>query len=134
MQNITFPAGTFITFEGIDGAGKSSHIAFMAAFFREQGCKVVLTREPGGTPLGENLRTMILHEPMQTMTEAMLAFSARAEHLHQVIVPALRRGEIVLCDRFTDSTFAYQGFGRGVSIEQLQALEQMVQRLDNFGE
>lgn len=134
MQHTTFPTGIFITFEGIDGAGKSSHIAVLADYFRSQGYKVVLTREPGGTTLGENLRYMILHEPMQIMTEALLAFAARAEHLHQVIVPALKRGEIVLCDRFTDSTFAYQGIARGVPIEQLQALEQVVQRLDSLGE
>lgn len=134
MKNAQFPTGLFITFEGIDGAGKSSHIASLADLFRKQGGEVVLTREPGGTVLGEALRTMILNEPMHILTEAMLAFAARAEHLHQVIIPALQRNAVVLCDRFTDSTYAYQGFGRGLSLAKLAQLEMMAQRLDNFGE
>ena len=130
---LTFPTGTFITFEGIDGAGKSSHIAVLAKLFESHGCTVVLTREPGGTALGEKLRQMILNDPMQMMTEALLAFAARAEHLHQVIVPALKRGDVVICDRFTDSTFAYQGFARGIPAAQLESLERTVQQMNNFG-
>jgi dTMP kinase len=105
--------GLFISFEGIDGAGKSTHIALVAQRFRDAGRAVVLTREPGGTPLSEKLRELVLHEPMDALTEALLMFAARREHLVQVIEPALSRGDVVLCDRFTDATFAYQGGGRG---------------------
>ncbi len=105
--------GLFISFEGIDGAGKSTHIEGLAARFREAGRAVVLTREPGGPPLSELLRKLVLHEPMDPLTEALLMFAARREHLVQVIEPALARGDVVLCDRFTDATFAYQGGGRG---------------------
>ena len=121
--------GLFISFEGIDGAGKSTHIERVAKLFREAGRAVVLTREPGGTPLSEKLRELVLHEPMDALTEALLLFSARREHLVQVIEPALARGDVVLCDRFTDATFAYQGGGRGFDWQVLAQLERMVQGL-----
>lgn len=119
--------GFFISFEGIDGAGKSTHIARVAELFREAGRAVVLTREPGGTPVSEQLRELVLHEPMDALTEALLMFAARREHLVQVIEPALARGDVVLCDRFTDATFAYQGGGRGFDWQVLAQLERMVQ-------
>jgi dTMP kinase len=121
--------GTFISFEGIDGAGKSTHIERVAQLFREAGRAVVLTREPGGTPVSEKLRELVLHEPMDALTEALLMFAARREHLVQVIEPALSRGDAVLCDRFTDATFAYQGGGRGFDWQVLAQLERMVQAL-----
>jgi dTMP kinase len=121
--------GTFISFEGIDGAGKSTHMERVAALFRQAGRAVVLTREPGGTPLSEKLRELVLHEPMNALTEALLMFAARREHLVQVIEPALARGDVVLCDRFTDATFAYQGGGRGFDWQVLTQLERMVQAL-----
>ena len=123
--------GTFISFEGIDGAGKSTHIARVADLFRQAGRAVVLTREPGGTLLSEKLRELVLHEPMDPLTEALLMFAARREHLVQVIEPALARGEVVLSDRFTDATFAYQGGGRGFDWQVLTQLEGMVQALPN---
>ena len=119
--------GLFISFEGIDGAGKSTHIDALAAAFRAAGRQVTLTREPGGTPLAEKIRALALHEPMDPLTEALLMFAARRDHLRQVIVPALARGDVVLCDRFTDATFAYQGGGRGFDLELLSILEQWVQ-------
>jgi dTMP kinase len=119
--------GLFISFEGIDGAGKSTHIERVAALFRQAGRAVVLTREPGGTPLSEKLRELVLHEPMDALTEALLMFAARREHLVQVIELALARGDVVLCDRFTDATFAYQGGGRGFDWQVLGQLEAMVQ-------
>ena len=119
--------GLFITFEGIDGAGKSTHIDALARAFEAQGRVVTLTREPGGTPLAENLRTLILNDPMDALTEALLVFAARREHLQQRIEPALVRGEVVISDRFTDATFAYQGGGRGYDWDTLLNLEQMVQ-------
>jgi len=119
--------GRFITLEGIDGAGKSTHLAWLAAYLRAQGKAVLVTREPGGTPLGENLRTLLLTEPMQPETETLLMFAARAEHLATVIRPALARGVWVLCDRFTDASFAYQGGGRGVAEERIAGLEAWVQ-------
>ncbi len=119
--------GLFISFEGIDGAGKSTHIEAVATRFREAGRAVVLTREPGGTPLSETLRELVLHQPMDALTEALLMFAARREHLVEVIEPALARGDVVLCDRFTDSTFAYQGGGRGFDWAVLGQLEAMVQ-------
>ena len=125
--------GLFISFEGIDGAGKSTHIALVAQIFREAGRTVVLTREPGGTPLSEKLRELVLHEPMDALTEALLMFAARREHLVLVIEPALARGDVVLCDRFTDATFAYQGGGRGFDWQVLAQLERMVQALPNDG-
>jgi dTMP kinase len=119
--------GIFITFEGIDGAGKSTHIAGLVDAFKAQGRGVTLTREPGGTPLAETLRTLVLNDQMDAMTEALLVFAARRDHLQQVIEPALSRGEVVVCDRFTDATFAYQGGGRGFDLETLYYLEQLVQ-------
>ena len=121
--------GLFLSFEGIDGAGKSSHIEALADAFRAAGRSVVLTREPGGTPLAEKIRTLALHEPMDALTEALLMFAARRDHLTQVIVPALARGAVVLCDRFTDSTFAYQGGGRGFDWDSLLILERLAQTL-----
>ncbi len=120
-------AGLFISFEGIDGAGKSTHIDGLAAAFRAQGRAVTLTREPGGTPLAEKLRAIFLHDPMDGLTEALLVFAARRDHLRHIIEPALARGEVVLCDRFTDATFAYQGGGRGFDLEVLSFLERHVQ-------
>lgn len=118
--------GRFITFEGIDGAGKSSHIESVAARLRSAGHTVRVTREPGGTPLAERLRDTLLHEPMDALTEALLVFAARRDHVTQVIAPALSRGDTVLCDRFTDATFAYQGAGRGFDLAVLKALESWV--------
>lgn len=118
--------GKFITFEGIDGAGKSTHLAFTVEWLRAQGKKVVVTREPGGTPLGEKLRELLLHEKMHLETEALLMFAARREHLAQVIEPALARGDWVISDRFTDATFAYQGGGRKLPLSKLETLEQWV--------
>lgn len=121
------PKGLFISFEGIDGAGKSSHIDGLTQAFRDQGRVVTLTREPGGTPLAEKLRALMLHDAMDPLTEALIAFAARRDHLVQVIEPALARGEVVISDRFTDATFAYQGSGRGFDWEQLSILERMAQ-------
>jgi len=120
-------SGLFLSFEGIDGAGKSTHIEALAAALRARGRTVVLTREPGGTPLAEQLRTLALNESMDPLTEALLMFAARRDHLQQVIEPALARGDAVLCDRFTDATFAYQGAGRGFDTQVLQTLEDWVQ-------
>jgi len=119
--------GLFISFEGIDGAGKSTHITGLADAFRAQGRAVMLTREPGGTPLAEKLRTMVLDDPMDPLTESLLIFAARRDHLVRVIAPALLRGDVVLCDRFTDATFAYQGGGRGFDLNVLSTLERWVQ-------
>jgi len=119
--------GVFISFEGIDGAGKSTHIDALAQALRERGRSVVLTREPGGTPLAEKIRALALHEPMDALTEALLMFAARRDHLTRVIVPALARGDVVLCDRFTDATFAYQGGGRGFDWGALSLLERLAQ-------
>jgi dTMP kinase len=118
--------GKFISFEGIDGAGKSTHIAYVTDLVRKHGHQVVSTREPGGTPLGEKLRELLLHEKMNLETEALLMFAARREHLAQVIEPALGRGDWVISDRFTDATFAYQGGGRKLDLAKLAALEQWV--------
>lgn len=120
--------GRFVTFEGIDGAGKSSHIEALAAWLRERGHEVVLTREPGGTPLAERLRELVLHAPMDALTEALLVFAARRDHLVEQIEPALARGAVVLCDRFTDASFAYQGGGRGFDLGVLAQLETWVQQ------
>ena len=122
--------GLFISFEGIDGAGKSSHVEALAAAFRGQGRQVTVTREPGGTPLAEKLRALALNEAMDPLTEALVMFAARRDHLVQVIEPALARGDVVLCDRFTDATFAYQGAGRGFDFAVLQGLERWVQSSD----
>ena len=117
----------FITLEGVDGAGKSTHIPTIANLLRAKGKEVLVTREPGGTPLGEKLRELLLHESMHPETETMLMFAARREHLERVIKPALARGAYVLSDRFTDATFAYQCGGRGVSAEKIRQLETWVQ-------
>ncbi len=121
-------SGRFITLEGIDGAGKSSHLEAVAAWLRARGHEVVVTREPGGTALAERLRELVLHAPMDTLTEALLVFAARRDHLVHLIEPALARGATVLCDRFTDATFAYQGGGRGFDLEVLAGLETWVQQ------
>ena len=119
--------GLFISFEGIDGAGKSTHISAVAGAFQVAGRAVTLTREPGGTPLAEKLRVMVLNDAMDSLTESLLIFAARRDHLVTVIMPALSRGDVVLCDRFTDATFAYQGGGRGFDVGTLRTLEQWVQ-------
>jgi dTMP kinase len=118
--------GRFISFEGIDGAGKSTQHAWLVNYLREQGRNVVATREPGGTPLGEKLRALLLAEPMHLETEALLMFAARREHLAEVIEPALARGDWVVCDRFVDASFAYQGGGRGLSWKKLEDLSEWV--------
>ena len=120
--------GKFITLEGIDGAGKSTHISGIADFLRARGKDVVVTREPGGTPLGEKLRDLLLSQPMNVETETLLMFAARREHIAQVIAPALAAGRWVLSDRFTDATYAYQGAGRGMAADKIAALEQWVQQ------
>ena len=119
--------GKFVTLEGLDGAGKSTHLTWLAEWMRERGRNVVVTREPGGTPVGEKLRELLLHESMHLETEALLMFAARREHIAQVIEPALARGDWVLSDRFTDASFAYQGGGRGLDMQKLQQLEHWVQ-------
>src|SRR5690606_37069613 len=113
--------------EGVDGAGKSSHLEWLCDRLRSRGLRVVSTREPGGTPLGEDLRQLLLQRPMQLRTETLLMFAARAEHLAQVIEPALRRGDWVVCDRFTDASYAYQGGGRQLGEAAIAALEHWVQ-------
>ncbi|MES2832146.1 MAG: dTMP kinase [Pseudomonadota bacterium] len=118
--------GKFISFEGIDGAGKSTHIAFVADYLTNLGHEVITTREPGGTALGESLRELLLHQPMHLETETLLMFAARREHLEQVIEPALARGAWVISDRFTDASFAYQGGGRGLAREKIEQLERWV--------
>ncbi|MCM8594570.1 dTMP kinase [Accumulibacter sp.] len=120
------PRGRFITFEGIDGAGKSSHLAAAAAFITSRGRRVVTTREPGGTALGEKLRGLLLGESMHLETEALLMFAARREHLAQLVEPALARGDWVLCDRFSDATYAYQSGGRGLDRGKFEQLESWV--------
>jgi dTMP kinase len=119
--------GKFITLEGVDGAGKSTHIPFLIALLEDRGLEVISTREPGGTDLGESLRELLLHHPMHAETEVLLMFAARHEHIVQVIEPALQRGAYVLSDRFTDATFAYQCGGRGVAAKRVELLEQWVQ-------
>ncbi|MCU0764893.1 MAG: dTMP kinase, partial [Burkholderiaceae bacterium] len=118
--------GRFVTFEGIDGAGKSTQIAFVEQWLRGRGIDVLLTREPGGTPVGEALRELILHRPMQPRTETLLMFAARCEHVLEAIEPALAGGRWVLCDRFTDATYAYQSGGRGIAEADVAALEAWV--------
>lgn len=118
----------FISFEGIDGAGKSTHIARLAERFSQRGATLVNTREPGGTELAEALRGLFLHSGMDGLTEALLVFAGRRDHLVRVIEPALAAGQTVICDRFTDATFAYQGFGRGMDLTVLGTLEQWVQQ------
>jgi len=118
--------GKFITLEGIDGAGKSTHLQWLVDYLNARGFKVVATREPGGTPLGEKLRDLLLAEPMHLETEALLMFAARREHLDKLIMPALARGDFVISDRFTDASFAYQGGGRELSWDKLKDLETWV--------
>lgn len=118
--------GRFITFEGIDGAGKSTHIDYVTTLLETKNRKVIVTREPGGTGLGEKLRELLLHENMHPETEALLMFAARKEHLEQVIEPAIKRGDWVISDRFTDASFAYQGGGRGLERDKLRQLEHWV--------
>jgi dTMP kinase len=120
------PTGRFITFEGIDGAGKSTHLEALAGRLRERGATVHCTREPGGTPLAERLRERVLNDAMDPLTEALLVFAARRDHVQQLIAPALARGECIVCDRFTDATFAYQGGGRGFDATVLAQLEAWV--------
>ena len=120
--------GKFITLEGLDGAGKSTHSSWIATALRAHHPEVVVTREPGGTPLGEMLREVLLKQAMHPETEALLMFAARREHLDKVILPALIRGAWVVSDRFSDASFAYQGGGRGVSLDKLEVLEQWVQQ------
>lgn len=116
----------FITFEGVDGAGKSTHLAWFADVLRQRGPDVLVTREPGGTPLGEQLREILLNQPMGIGTEALLMFAARLEHIERVIKPALHAGKWVISDRFSDASFAYQGGGRGLDWDKLSQLEQWV--------
>jgi dTMP kinase len=118
--------GKFITFEGIDGAGKSTHIGFVTEFLISRGKKVLSSREPGGTPLGEKLRELLLHEKMHLETEALLMFASRREHMAEVIEPGIARGDWVLSDRFTDASFAYQSGGRGMDRAKMEALEHWV--------
>jgi len=125
-MNASHDTGRFITFEGIDGAGKSTQMEFVCDFLRKKNKNIVITREPGGTPLGEKLRELLLRDTMHRETEALLMFAARREHLEQVIEPALKRGDWVVSDRFTDASFAYQGGGRGLDISKLQTLEAWV--------
>lgn len=119
--------GKFITLEGLDGAGKTTHIEWLADALRRRGKTVLVTREPGGTPLGERLRDLLLHEPMHADTEALLMFAGRQEHLRALILPALDAGQWVVCDRFTDATMAYQGGGRRIPLARLAILENWVQ-------
>lgn len=119
--------GLFITLEGVDGAGKSTHLEWLSEQFRAQGRTVRITREPGGTPLGERLRDLLLNSPMHAETEALLMFAARREHLARVIQPALEAGEVVVSDRFTDASYAYQCGGRGLAEARLETLETWVQ-------
>lgn len=127
-MNAPTDRGLFVTLEGIDGAGKSSHTEALAARLRSSGRSVVLTREPGGTELAESIRALFLHREMDALSEALLVFAARRDHLVKVIAPALARGDHVLCDRFTDASFAYQGAGRGFDLGVLAQLEQWVQQ------
>jgi dTMP kinase len=120
------PAGRFVTFEGIDGAGKSSHVEWFADLLRRAGRRVVVTREPGGTELAEAIREWVLGRPMSMRVESLLVFAARQDHLDRVIRPALAAGTWVVCDRFTDSTVAYQGGGRGLPMTDIATLEHWV--------
>jgi len=119
--------GKFITLEGVDGAGKSTHLEWLVGRLRNRGLDVVLTREPGGTPLGEKLRELVLSDPMHIDTETLLMFAARREHLDKLILPALEAGKWVVSDRFTDATYAYQGGGRQMPLTRIKVLEDWVQ-------
>lgn len=130
---MTAGPGLFISLEGIDGAGKTSHLSRMEAEFGRQERGVLRTREPGGSPLAEKLRTLLLSTDMDGLTEALCMFAARRDHLQRVIVPALQAGQVVLCDRFADASFAYQGEGRGLAWETLRTLEDLVQDATSLG-
>ncbi|OGT76363.1 MAG: dTMP kinase [Gammaproteobacteria bacterium RIFCSPLOWO2_02_FULL_56_15] len=122
--------GLFITLEGVEGAGKSTHAAFIGKQIEQSGRTVTLSREPGGTRAGEDIRELLLHARdagVSAMTELLLIFSARSQHLEEIIRPALAVGEVVICDRFTDATYAYQGGGRGIATDQIRTLEALVQ-------
>jgi len=128
-ENTLKTPGRFITFEGLDGCGKSTQLALLGEHLRGQGLPITETREPGGTPVGQLIREILLHdsqEKITPLTELTLMFAARAQHVEQVILPALQRGRVVLCDRFTDSSVAYQGYGRGVALETIAALEKLL--------
>jgi dTMP kinase len=125
-SNMNRQRGRFITFEGIDGAGKSTHLGFVTSWLKAAGVHVVSSREPGGTTVGEKLRDLLLHEKMDLETEALLMFASRREHIAQLIEPSLAAGSWVLSDRFTDASFAYQGGGRGLPLAKLEALEAWV--------
>jgi dTMP kinase len=127
MTHSVPPRGCFITLEGVDGAGKSTHVDWLVAQLRDRGLSVVQTREPGGTPLGEKLRDLLLNDPMRLDTETLLMFAGRCEHLHTVIQPALEAGQWVVCDRYTDASYAYQGGGRQLGAARIAALEAWVQ-------
>jgi dTMP kinase len=126
MSGANRQRGKFVTLEGVDGAGKSTHISWIAERLGKGGREVVVTREPGGTPLAEKLRALVLAEPMDPLSETLLMFAARADHVHKVIRPALERGAWVVCDRFTDATLAYQGAGKGVPADRIRQLAQAV--------
>jgi len=124
-------SGMFITLEGIEGVGKTTQLEFVADYLQKQGREFVITREPGGTPVGEGVRSLVLdnkHTGMAADTELLLMFAARAEHIDKVIAPALETGKVVLCDRFTDASYAYQGLGRNISTERISMLEDWVQK------
>jgi dTMP kinase len=123
---MTIKRGKFLTLEGVDGAGKSTHVQWLVDTLRTKGVEVLSTREPGGTAIGEKLRELLLHEPMGLECETLMMFAARAEHLRTVIEPALAKGQWVVCDRFTDATFAYQGGGRELGYERVAILEKWV--------
>lgn len=123
---MTVKRGLFLTLEGVDGAGKSTHVQWMVDTLTSRGVTVLCTREPGGTPIGEKLRELLLHEPMSLECETLLMFASRAEHVRSVIEPALAAGSWVVCDRFTDATFAYQGGGRELGTTKIEALERWV--------
>lgn len=128
MRPVSVARGKFVTLEGVDGAGKSTHLDFVANWLRERGHEVVVTREPGGTPLGESLRALLLHHEMDPDTELLLMFAARQAHLNQLILPSLARGAWVVSDRFTDASYAYQCGGRGLAEARVAALEAWVQQ------
>jgi len=125
LRPVFFMRGKFITLEGVDGAGKSTHVEWLADQLRSRGHKVFVTREPGGTELAESLRSLMLHQPMSALGETLLAFAAREDHVRRYIAPALEAGTWVVCDRFTDSTYAYQGGGKGIDAQAIQTLSQM---------
>lgn len=130
MSENNYP-GLFITFEGIEGAGKTSSLRYLAEYFYQLNIPILITREPGGTPLADDIRHFLLEEHEESIepeTELLLMFAARAQHINRVIIPALQAGKLVLCDRFTDTSYAYQGAGRGIDIEKIKNLETLVQQ------